>query len=144
MFRVMIVDGMVTCPQCECAFKVAQNKSVGAQYAKDWDSISEKHKNFLLWWISSEERRYKEFEKSELLEGFKHETGLPMSEDGFNARMSEMLSAGTLYGDPLVTRTKNVKDFNYHTRSANTTGIPLYRLNVQRVKQVLNNQGRLR
>lgn len=141
--RVMVVDGAVTCPSCKCNFAIVQNKSVGAQYAKDWMVLGKKHRDFLTWWVSNPNRRNELFEKSELLAGFKNETGIGMSEDGFNARISELLSAGTKYGVPLLFRTKNEKVRDPHTFVPKTVKPPVYGLHLKRVMDVLYAGGRL-
>lgn len=134
--QVMVVDGHVTCPHCQKLITVAQNKSIGAQYAKDWIKLHPIHINFLTWWVSDPQKHHKRFTKAELLYDFRNDTGIRVSDDSFNARISELLSAGTKWGHPLLTRTVNEKDSPHHT-----SGAPQYSVNIVRVTNVLGEGG---
>jgi hypothetical protein len=135
---VMVVDGHITCPECKCIVTVIQNKSIGASYAKKWEKLHPIHTQFLTWWVSTPSRRYETYTKTELLELFKQETGINVTDDSFNARISELLSAGTEFGQPLLTRSRNVKDSIHHTSKA-----PVYQLNIKRVMDVIYDGGRM-
>lgn len=124
------------CPHCEEEFLVAQNKSIGATYARKWVKLPKFHIAFVSWWIRSE-YRVGSYEKITLRDAYKQSLDGYVSDDAFNARMSELLSAGKIYGTPLVERNSNEFDTTRHTKHA-----PVYKLNVERAYDVLNNGGR--
>tara|TARA_B110000438_G_scaffold9706_1_gene9860 strand:+ start:1177 stop:1596 length:420 start_codon:yes stop_codon:yes gene_type:complete len=129
--RVDVIDGAVTCPNCSHGFEVAQNKSVGATYAKKWWKISVFLQEFLHWWYSSGYKDGK-YEKSTLRKAFSDVATVNVTEDAFNARMSELVGAGTSFAPALVHKTSGTKSSTRHTTSA-----PKYSLNIPRVAKVL-------
>jgi hypothetical protein len=133
--RVVITDGAVTCPDCSSWFEVLQHQSVGASYSKKWWRITKFHIVFLSWWSNS---TYKDgsYEKITLREAFKKATGLYVSDDAFNARVSELVGAGTAYATPLVFKTLGDK-----ASARVTTNAPTYYLNPKRVERVLELEG---
>jgi hypothetical protein len=136
MDRVVIKDGKICCPSCRHVTLVAQNRGIGASYAKKFWKLTPFHINFLTWWIASD-YRLGMYEKTFLRNEFVALTGTHVSDDSFNARMSELLSAGTDYGgESLVSRTTGVK-----SDPRQTTSMPLYQLSVRRVHSVLNDGG---
>lgn len=132
---VEIIDKSVSCPNCNHEFEIAQNKSVGATYAKRWWKISIFHQEFLHYWLSSGYKTGK-YEKSTLRDAFSRDTGVPVSDDAFNARMSELVGAGTAYAPALVNKTKGSKSDPHYT-----TGAPKYSINIARCERVLELEG---
>jgi hypothetical protein len=133
--RVVVTDGAVTCPDCSSWFEVAQHQSVGASYAKKWWRITKFHIVFLSWWRNSTYKKGS-YEKITLREAFKKATGFHVSDDAFNARVSELVGAGTAYAEPLVFKTLGDKASPRVTSSA-----PTYYLNPKRVDRVLELEG---
>jgi hypothetical protein len=132
---VEITDGQVTCPNCDSEFEVKQHKSVGASYAHRWWKISIFHQHFLFWWLGSGYKDGK-YEKSTLRDAFNRDTGTSVSDDAFNARMSELVGAGTAFAPALVHKTKGVKSDPHYT-----TGAPKYSINIPRAERVLLMEG---
>jgi hypothetical protein len=140
----------IKCPDCDITIKLLQNTSVGASYAKNWTVLPDSHIIFLgLWrklvgktteapedeWITKQElfekvSRHDDF-KDSALGGFKNRVP-------FNGRISELVGAGTAFGDPLVSKSSQLKSTTF-----NTVRGPFYRLNIQRTDVVLGQGGLL-
>lgn len=138
----------IKCPDCDITIKLLQNTSVGASYAKTWTVLPDSHIIFLgLWrklvgkttespeneWTTKQElfdrvSQHEDF-KDSALGGFKNRVP-------FNGRISEMVGAGTAFGDPLVSKSSQLKSGSHSTVRG-----PYYRLNIQRVDLVLNHGG---
>jgi hypothetical protein len=142
------LGNFVNCPDCSTTIKLLQNTSVGASYAKTWTDLPNSHIIFLgLWrklvgksiesteneWITKNDlfamvSTHEDFQNSDL-GGFKNRVP-------FNGRISELVGAGTSWGEPLVSKSNQIK-----STSHNTIRGPFYRLNTQRVDTVLNHGG---
>ena len=132
---VEITNGQIVCPNCDCDIEVIQHKSVGATYAHHWWKVSIFHQHFLFWWLGSGYKTGK-YEKTTLRDAFSRDTGTPVSDNAFNARISELVGAGTAYAPALVNKTKGSKSDPHYT-----TGAPRYSINVPRAEHVLEMEG---
>jgi hypothetical protein len=142
------LGNFIKCPDCEATVKLLQNTSVGASYAKTWTELPDSHIIFLgLWrkivgqgleapeneWITKQElfdkvSTHEDFQNS-ALGGFKNRVP-------FNGRISELVGAGTAFGEPLVSKSSQLKSGSHTTIRG-----PFYRLNIQRVDTVLKHGG---
>ena len=109
----------IHCPDCDITIKLLQNTSVGANYAKSWTVLPDSHMIFLgLWskivgkttesldneWVTKQEL----FDKVSQLDDFKNsELGGFKNRVPFNGRISELVGAGTTFGEPLVSKSSN-------------------------------------
>lgn len=132
---VEVLDGHVTCPNCNCDFEVIQHRATGATYAHRWWKVSIFHQHFLFWWLGSGYKTGK-YEKTTLRDAFNRDTGTSVSDNAFNARISELVGAGTAYAPALVNKTKGTKSDPHYT-----TGAPKYSINVPRAERVLEMEG---
>ena len=76
------------------------------------------------------------YEKTTLRDAFSRDTNTPVSDNAFNARISEIISAGTAYAPALVNKTKGSKSDPHYT-----TGAPKYSINIARCERVLELEG---
>jgi len=136
---IEIIDNTVTIKvTCQCGRihtvtrPVVQHRSSGAWYAKKWVQLKEFQTNMLQIWLSSHPKG--SLPKDELIK-LMRDNGLKFTDKAFDGRLSELKSAGTDHGTPLLTASDNVKqsDDTHRTKHA-----PHYTLSIQRVIKVLN------
>ena len=127
----IIHDGKVTCPNCDQIIEVKRKGGGGCDAAKHWKQLPKKHIAMLAVWLSDPNMLRTWSTKEELRRDFA-ESGLHISEDAINARISELLALG------LVKFDKHIK-----ARPDFTVEKPHYMLNTTQTILVLNNNGRL-
>lgn len=111
----------VECPLCHHQFYYQRSRK-GAGYATDWKLLIQPCINLLSWWLSN--FTYERMSKDEILSKYK---GTTMT--ALQARISE------LYALDLINR---------HEKEEGQYPTVTYSLNVKRVIEVLNNDGKLR
>jgi hypothetical protein len=131
--KTQIIDGTIRCPKCLSVFEVEQHKSSGAAYAKHWRKLPKFHIQFLSWWLSNEELRWKDLTKAYLRERFKTETKHGVGENPFNARISE-LKANEL----VIEGRRNIMV------DGKTITTPTYKMDVGLVSKIISSGGKIR
>ena len=137
---VKVSGDRIDCPSCHTQIRLLHHRSIGAAYAKDWETLPVNHTSFLSLWLESDfsnhwttkhDLYHKLYSQISSLGGFGKRVP-------FNGRVSELVSAGTKYGAALVEKSKQVKSSPHNT----VTG-PFYKINIPRVRQVLAHGGHL-
>lgn len=137
---VKVSGDSIDCPSCKTQIKLLLNRSVGAAYAKGWKTLPTNHISFLQMWVDSDfvnhwttkhDLYHKLYSQLSELGGFGKRVP-------FNGRVSELVSAGTDFGTALVEKSQQTKSSPH-----NTVKGPFYRLNIPRVKKVLQHGGHL-
>jgi hypothetical protein len=136
-YVVNVTDDNITCPACSVTINLVKNKGVGATYAKEWSQLPSPHTKFLKIWNDSDISETW-VTKDQLWDLIDQDIPSFKKRVPFNGRISEILGAGTRFGEPLIEKTKDVKESYSHT----TKG-PFYRLNKSRVNYVLQRGGML-
>ena len=136
---IEIIDNTVTVQvTCQCGRihtvtrQVVQHKSSGAWYAKKWVQLKEFQTNMLQIWLSTHPKG--SLPKDQIIKMMRV-NGLKFTDKAFDGRLSELKSAGTDHGDPLITASDNIKQSDDSQR---TKHAPHYSLNILRVIKTLN------
>ena len=120
---------MIECPNCHYQFTRQTGK--GASYAKDMKKLSLVNMKILVVWFSNKQLRDGCWEKKILRNELKN-YGLEVSEDPFNARISELLGLGIISATPQI-----------KSSPTNTSRAPEYVLNIPLATKIINKNGRL-